>query len=445
MARQTTKNHVAAERYMRMTRYGPMADPQSPYFDHDYDNNKELTWSNYADTVSVKALKVDLDDKIQIDRQAILGAREVITFPLDLAASQATQTIFIAKRVMTIIGITEIHGTANGATLTAYISKDTGTSAPGAGYNTMTNTFNLNGTANTLQSATLAAVKPNGDPNAYIVLAIGDRLAIKLSTTLTSLAGLQITLICTPGYKENFAIYRMNANGSIATQGIFVALRDTTITGVSALWSTAGTNGGTVTVDVTKETSTTASGSGTSVLAAALSVKTTANTVANPALTSTASLLSLVASDRLSVKLTGTLTALAGLVVIVYFAPSYTYVDIGFNLLANASLVDQTIFTADRDYEIAEVVEVHGTAGTDGGGVTLTIGISRGTTAPGSGTQALTTTFDMKSTAYTPVFLGGTTLLHTRLIPAGARVDLNFNGTTTALANLQLRMALIPR
>lgn len=99
-------------------------------------------------------------------------------------------TFFTAPYPMTITGITEVHtalGT-NGSAVTLVVEKLTGTTAPGSGFNTMSTTFNLKGTINTIQTAQLSTVLGN------IQIKTGDRLALKLTGTPTSVANVTVTL-----------------------------------------------------------------------------------------------------------------------------------------------------------------------------------------------------------------------------------------------------------
>lgn len=75
------------------------------------------------------------------------------------------------------------------------------------------------------------------------------------------------------------------------------------------------------TVDVTKDTGTTAPGAGTTVLTGAISFSATANTVVSGTLTSTVATLTMAAGDRLSLKWGGTVGSITGAVVNVLLVP----------------------------------------------------------------------------------------------------------------------------
>lgn len=106
----------------------------------------------------------------------------------------ADECFFIATRPLQVIAITEVHSTAgtNGGAVNVQVVKDTGTNAPGAGTDLLTNNsnagFNLKGTANTVQTGTLNATVSN------LQLAAGDRLSVDFAGTLTTLAGVVVTV-----------------------------------------------------------------------------------------------------------------------------------------------------------------------------------------------------------------------------------------------------------
>lgn len=455
MARATNmRTFQSAIRYMFANRYG--FSNAFTETDHDYDNNKELSWSDAADTQSLYGLKFDADNVINVDRGCQMGPRGVQSFYINANASLGTQSLFIADRAMVITGIEYKHTTAgnDAGAVSCQVFHDSGTNAPGAGTSVMTNSFNCKGATNTVQTATLIAPTGPGFPSSTITLNAGDRLSVVFTGTLTTLAGVVITVFTAPGFKEEVAQYAFNANAGIATQGFFLANRDMLVTGVSMVWSAAATDAGAVTVDVTQETGTTAPGLGTSILNAAVSAKTTANTVNNPSLSGTAANLKLSAGSRLSVKLTGTLTSLAGLVVNVYLqsysltsiGPGYYgQVDVNFNLLANGSQGTQSFFIADRDYEVVDASAIWSVAGTDGGTVTYDIQIDKGTTAPGSGTSISTGAVSVKTTANTTSVLPLSTSRRNRLLSQGDRLSLVMAGTLTSLAGFDATVSLLPR
>lgn len=89
------------------------------------------------------------------------------------------------------------------------------------------------------------------------------------------------------------------------------------VTGFKEVHQTAGLDVGTVTVTLEKLTGTTALDSGTEVLATALSLKATANTVQTGTLSATLGARTLAAGNRLALKDAGTLTAVANVTVLI--------------------------------------------------------------------------------------------------------------------------------
>lgn len=450
MARYTTKSFQTALRYMFANRYGLGLDV-AQNIDHDYDNNKSLAWSNAADTASIHAFKVDGDNLVQSARAVRKGERVPVSFYMTANAGLATQPFYVADRVMTITDIEYSHSTAgtDAGAVSVSITKDTGTQAPGAGTAVQSAVFDGKGTVNVVQYATLAAVDGAGNENTAVVLAAGDRLSVLFAGTLTALAGVVVTVWLTPGQKIVPAVYQMSANGSIATQNFFLANRDFQIVGAYVDWGTAATDSGTVTVDIFKDTSTNNPGGGTSILAAAQSVKGTANTPVSPALSATAATLKLAAGNRLSVKFTGTLTALANIVVVVYLQ-SYNagyvgQVEANFNINANGSQATTQFFIADRDYEVVDVSEVHDVAGTDGGTVSLDVFIDKLTNTPGGGATALSAVINAKATADTVQVSGLSTSRRARLLSQGDRLTAKYTGTLTALVGANINVSLLPR
>lgn len=80
--------------------------------------------------------------------------------------------------------------------------------------------------------------------------------------------------------------------------------------------------------------------------------------------------------------------------------------------------------------------EVHQTAGTDGGAVTLTLEKLSGTTAPDSGSVMLASTLSLKGTANTVQTGTLTTTLANRNLAIGDRMCLKDAGVLTSVANV---------
>ncbi len=107
------------------------------------------------------------------------------------ADTVATSVFFVAPQACKVLAIREVHSTAGSdlGAVTAVVTKDTGTAAPGAGTSLhQSGSFNLKGTANTVQAATLSTTA------ATLTLAAGDRLAVKLTGDSTAVAGAVVTV-----------------------------------------------------------------------------------------------------------------------------------------------------------------------------------------------------------------------------------------------------------
>lgn len=121
----------------------------------------------------------------------------VITANLPLNGDQVDQTIFIADRPYRVLSIRYVHATkgTNGSAVNLQVTKDTGTDAPGAGTDLLSNNsnagFDCKGTDNTVQSGAFkAGVAPS--------LKVGERLSLDYAGTLTALAGVQVTAVLKP-------------------------------------------------------------------------------------------------------------------------------------------------------------------------------------------------------------------------------------------------------
>lgn len=102
--------------------------------------------------------------------------------------------------------------------------------------------------------------------------------------------------------------YGVNAGPLTASVTVFgPATRAYTVVGATAIWSVASTS---VTLDITKDTGTTAPAGGSSILTGTVNTALTANT-ATPVVLAAATALAI--GDRLSAKIAGTAGSLAGL------------------------------------------------------------------------------------------------------------------------------------
>lgn len=117
-----------------------------------------------------------------------------VTFEARLNDEAVDAAFFIANRAYEVVAVREIHAVAGDdvGAVNAQVTKDTGTQAPGAGANLLTNNasagFDLKGTANTVQAGTLTAT------GADLILAAGNRLSVDFAGTVATLAGMVITV-----------------------------------------------------------------------------------------------------------------------------------------------------------------------------------------------------------------------------------------------------------
>ena len=83
------------------------------------------------------------------------------TYAPNITPAATDKVFFIATRAMRVVSVSQIHTVAAGGASALQVTKDTGTDAPGAGTDLLTNNtnagFDLNATANTVQVGTLVA------------------------------------------------------------------------------------------------------------------------------------------------------------------------------------------------------------------------------------------------------------------------------------------------
>lgn len=109
------------------------------------------------------------------------------------AGAMVDQSFYTASAPCQLIALTFTHAVAEttAGTLFVQVTKDTGTNAPGAGTDLLTNNtsngFDCRATANTTQTGTLTATV------ASVQLAAGDRLSVDFTAAATELVGVTIT------------------------------------------------------------------------------------------------------------------------------------------------------------------------------------------------------------------------------------------------------------
>lgn len=416
-------------------------------------------WSSADGTQDIDVVGTDAYDRVGVGAAAVRPLRTPLVFNLATNGAQTTQRFFVADQPYEIRAIALQYDTADGAANTAVVTKETAGQAAGTGTVVMTNTFNLNTTTNVPQVATLPARNQPGvfgPQEGVIALNTGEMLSLKIASAVTNLAGVNVTVQALPANSLPPAVININANASIATQTFYLANRPVNITGITVVAGTPTSASGTLTV--THDTSTNAPGAGTACFTAITpnAATTPANTPTAMTLTSTAATLALAAGDRLALKISGTITALAGLVVVVSFSngnhqafvvgtPVAGMTQATFVAPANVAVGTAAgFFIADRDYRVDDVSMVWSTAGS--GDVTVTV--DGNTTASGGGTSVLTDNSNhgpaTTSAANTPVVGTLAVSKRTILLPAGSRLGIAYNGTLGSLAGLVVAVTLLP-
>jgi hypothetical protein len=394
---------LEAEKYVRNSQPPPfsrsaLGNPAVPantkyaaqLSDFAKDNTSEDRWLNAAGTDVVRGNSVLDTDQFALSEEVYTPMRKTIQFVVGPRELDHAALLHREPRLPD----RQDHGNPQDGGIDCldvnrYVEKITGTTVPGSGTTVMSGTFNLKATAATVQTATLSTTNTGDSDNPDLLLASGDRLGVVFSGAATELAGVVIEVSLAPAGTSLAIVYNLAANGDLVDQHFFVANRDYRVMAIRQVHSTLGTNGSAVTLDVKKSTSTQAAASGTTMLSATFDMKASINTVRLGTLTSTEADLRLAPGDRISIDYTGTLTALAGVVVVVTLQAVERRKEVTFTLQKNANLADQAFFIADRNYEILAISEIHDTAGTDGGAVSLQVTRDKLTDAPGAGTDLL--------------------------------------------------------
>lgn len=109
---------------------------------------------------------------------------------------------------------------------------------------------------------------------------------------------------------------------------------------------------------------------------------------------------------------------------------------------ATAANYTTPFFTADRAYEIVEFFERHETAGSDAGTVTVMLKKVPSGTAPGSGTNILTASLNLKATANTSQEGTITSTITNKRLARGDALALVSSGTLTDVAGVTASVIL---
>ncbi len=140
------------------------------------------------------AVSTGIPGTIQINGDANLVCPSFVMYGAPAAVSDTV--FFIANRPYLVVSASEIHAVAAGGASVIQVVKDTGTDAPGAGTDLLTNNtntgFDLAATANTIQNGTLVATV------ATKTLAAGNRLSVDFAQAIQSTSGVTITVCLAP-------------------------------------------------------------------------------------------------------------------------------------------------------------------------------------------------------------------------------------------------------
>lgn len=352
------------------------------------------------------------------------------------SGDQVTQTIFVAQKNCKIVRIQEVHSVASGVAADIIgVYRETGTTAAGSG-STVT-TFTLDSTANTVQVGTL--------DSRYVELVRGQRLSVKYTGTLTSLAGVVVTVTFEEEIFDfedatTYLTVQLPLNGDAVDQSPFVIPAACRLIGVAEVHGTAGTDSGAVTVNIKKNGT-----SGTALLASALSLKTTAATPQYGTLSATASALTLIPGDYITLDFTGTTTALANVCVTLLLAPLDKMVSfVSINHLAAGDMVDEVASIIPFTTCVQSAMEVHGTA--TNGACKTALSKDSGTNAPGAGSDMLSNNssagFDTNATAATAQD-GAFISRGLQTLAPGDRLAVDYSAATTGGAQAAVTAAVI--
>lgn len=406
---------------------------------------------NVAGTSEMHVIGYDADDQFRLADVVSTPQRSQVTVHIYPNASLATTAFFVnpTPRPIHITGIQMVMttaGTVAGASAKVTHEINTGGTLPtaGSGATVMSGTFNVHGTAETVQVGTLGVnyLLATRNNNSAIVLQPGDVLSLVMGGTLTTAVGLTITLAIAPGGKYHFVSYYASAAGAGATASIITSMRKRSLLYGAAVWGVAESTAATLTLTVTKDGSATAPGGGTAMLASTINLKGAALTYKQMALSATAANLLTGPTDSVAIKLSTTPTELAGLLVTLAFDGKQGEIQLDYNSANSTVGTSEEFWIADRDYEVLDFAAKWSHVGTSN---FIALTSDGGTQAPSAGqvlqTDNTNTGFDTTGTINVPAF-ATLSAPNTRFLRAGDRLGLLNTGTVTGLAGFQLSARL---
>lgn len=429
------KNFDAALKKSRAKGFGLLSNADG--IDDARDNNYAETWNNAAGTATVEGVRVGRDNAVMLGGSAVVQPTlRPLIFNAVANAGVATRPfhIFTSNAYGKIVKIEEVHGTAgnHASAVTGHITKERGTQSAGSGVSVMSGTFNLKGTADTRQQATLVS---NED---YLKFQPGDRLSFKLTGTATNVANLLV--IVWVQYESNIFETSVYA-ATPADQVFFLANRKYAINAISYMHGTAETTTTGLNVELKVQDGTETEAQGTDILTNNSNAGFDALAAANTVQVGTFSALSLVAGERLSMTLDDTRTELANVVMTVAFNAQPGRIEVSKFDPAPAA-TDHGFFMSDRNsYRLFDGRQIHGTAA--GGASTMQLEKCTGTTAAGSGTNLLSTAWDLNATADTVQILDPITVKATVQLDDGDRLAHDFANAIQSTTNFAATYSLI--
>lgn len=142
---------------------------------------------NAGGTISSgNSLVVTTADKLTVGG-VIVPQTKTLSFPLNALNIAVSSALFVADEAYQITSVKASWGVAS-VSMVFDIEKLTGTTVPGAGTSLLQSTIDTSGAANTVNTGSLTGT------TADLQLAVGNRIGIKISGTITSLVGMVLTL-----------------------------------------------------------------------------------------------------------------------------------------------------------------------------------------------------------------------------------------------------------
>ncbi len=246
--------------------------------------------------------------------QPLVSPTVDITFSWTSNTQLVDAAFFVANERYVVSAVRWSQAVASSGTPTIQLTKDASTNAPGDGTALLTNASNagFDGAAaiDVPQVGILTATA------ASLLMAVGDRLALDFTGATTLLAGVVCTVSLTPIARRTELNFYLPSTWAVNTnRTFFIADRNYTAIVESEVHAVAA--GGTSTATVTKESGTTAAGSGLALLGTANDLNATANVVQSDLLVTTLGYVNLRVGDRLSYKFNHAVQSSSGLAVTV--------------------------------------------------------------------------------------------------------------------------------